>query len=98
MLSGGPSRELSYLPEKHMVRNTQTWEGRKEVHTQGERYLRTHHEIPRKRNLVWLRRQCTPSNRNARRYKQYKLHVSVATPRQMHLQGRDQHQHGLGGP
>lgn len=39
------------------------------VHAEGESYL--YHEIPGKMSHVWLRGQCTPSNRNAMRDKKY---------------------------
>lgn len=39
------------------------------VHAEGESYL--DHEIPGKMSHVWLRGQCTPSNRNAMRDRKY---------------------------
>lgn len=41
---------------------------------------------------------CTPSNRNAARYKKYKTARVSSYSQTVHLQGRDQHPHGVGVP
>lgn len=56
-------------PERHKMRNTQTWEGREEC-MQREKVTFAM-KSQGKCLPVWLRGQCTPSNRNAMRDKKY---------------------------
>lgn len=69
------------------------------MNTQGERYFPTHHEISGEKSLIYGWKVSEhPAIEMQRDTRNTKLRVSVATPKQVHLQGGDQHQHGVGGP
>lgn len=69
------------------------------MNIQGERYFPTQHEVSGEKSLMygWEVNE-HPAIEMKRDTRNTKLHVSVATPRQVHLQGGDQHQRGVGGP
>lgn len=64
------SGHICYLPETQNEKHSDLG-GEGGVHAEGERYFPTYHEIPGKMSHIWLRGQCTPSNRIAMRYKKY---------------------------
>lgn len=69
------------------------------MNTQRERYFPTQHEISGEKSLMYGWEVSEhPAIEMQRDTRNTKLHVSVTTPRQVHLHGRDQHQHGVGGP
>lgn len=64
-----------------------------------EKDFSMYHEIPRKKSHDEMaQRSAHPATGMQRDTRNIKLLVSVATPRQVHLQGRDGHRHGVGVP
>lgn len=57
------------LPSREAYEKHSDLRGEGGVPAEGQSYL--YHEIPGKLSHVWLRGQCTPSNRNAMRDKKY---------------------------
>lgn len=93
------SGHICHPPEKHMMRNTQTWgRGRRRNACTGRKILSQIPRNPRESVMNGSEVSVHPAIGMQRDTRSIKLHVSVATPRQVHLRGRDQHQHGVGVP